>query len=157
MRLRFLLLSCSFFFGSFFSGKSILPTTVGPASLVRLTEIKSTFLGSFLGSSFFGSSFLGFSVFAAGAGFVLGAGFASCFLELVGLASFFSFSFFFFSGRVRVSISERSIFPITFNPEPPSSFDLGSSLIIFGALSSVRSEEHTSELQSRPHLVCRLL
>src|SRR5690554_4245825 len=128
MRLRFLLLSCSFFFGSFFSGKSILPTTVGPASLVRLTEIKSTFLGSFLGSSFFGSSFFGFSVFAAGAGLVLGAGFASCFLELVGLASFF-----FFSGRVRVSISERSIFPIT------------------------RSEEHTSELQSRPHLVCRLL
>src|SRR5690554_7889217 len=121
MRLRFLLLSCSFFFGSFFSGKSILPTTVGPASLVRLTEIKSTFLGSFLGSSFFGSSFFGFSVFAAGAGLVLGAGFASCFLELVGLASFF-----FFSGRVRVSISERSIFPITFNPEPPSSFDLGS-------------------------------
>src|SRR3989442_2498809 len=25
------------------------------------------------------------------------------------------------------------------------------------ALSGVRSEEHTSELQSRPHLVCRLL
>src|SRR3989442_4545773 len=25
------------------------------------------------------------------------------------------------------------------------------------ALSCVRSEEHTSELQSRPHLVCRLL
>src|SRR5690554_7159949 len=26
-----------------------------------------------------------------------------------------------------------------------------------GAVSEVRSEEHTSELQSRPHLVCRLL
>src|SRR3989442_6774733 len=26
-----------------------------------------------------------------------------------------------------------------------------------GALEEVRSEEHTSELQSRPHLVCRLL
>src|SRR5690554_7596095 len=26
-----------------------------------------------------------------------------------------------------------------------------------GAIQGVRSEEHTSELQSRPHLVCRLL
>src|SRR3989442_9273503 len=26
-----------------------------------------------------------------------------------------------------------------------------------GAMTSTRSEEHTSELQSRPHLVCRLL
>src|SRR5690554_7002234 len=26
-----------------------------------------------------------------------------------------------------------------------------------GLIESVRSEEHTSELQSRPHLVCRLL
>src|SRR3989442_9896011 len=26
-----------------------------------------------------------------------------------------------------------------------------------GALDALRSEEHTSELQSRPHLVCRLL
>src|SRR3989442_2278412 len=29
--------------------------------------------------------------------------------------------------------------------------------IAVGAQSLVRSEEHTSELQSRPHLVCRLL
>src|SRR5690554_7493609 len=28
---------------------------------------------------------------------------------------------------------------------------------IFGFLDCLRSEEHTSELQSRPHLVCRLL
>src|SRR5690554_7009459 len=28
---------------------------------------------------------------------------------------------------------------------------------MFGCLFEVRSEEHTSELQSRPHLVCRLL
>src|SRR3989442_12709814 len=27
----------------------------------------------------------------------------------------------------------------------------------YGSLEQVRSEEHTSELQSRPHLVCRLL
>src|SRR5690554_1647530 len=30
-------------------------------------------------------------------------------------------------------------------------------VIIFGTSSPIRSEEHTSELQSRPHLVCRLL
>src|SRR5436305_14139771 len=30
-------------------------------------------------------------------------------------------------------------------------------LLIIGALALRRSEEHTSELQSRPHLVCRLL
>src|SRR3989442_2922332 len=28
---------------------------------------------------------------------------------------------------------------------------------LFAALTFIRSEEHTSELQSRPHLVCRLL
>src|SRR3989442_11802516 len=32
-----------------------------------------------------------------------------------------------------------------------------STLILFPASASNRSEEHTSELQSRPHLVCRLL
>src|SRR5690554_7310212 len=30
-------------------------------------------------------------------------------------------------------------------------------LVGFGTRSTLRSEEHTSELQSRPHLVCRLL
>src|SRR5436305_6792473 len=29
--------------------------------------------------------------------------------------------------------------------------------VLLGALDRTRSEEHTSELQSRPHLVCRLL
>src|SRR5690554_7227611 len=29
--------------------------------------------------------------------------------------------------------------------------------LVFGISSVLRSEEHTSELQSRPHLVCRLL
>src|SRR3989442_4574683 len=29
--------------------------------------------------------------------------------------------------------------------------------LVTGAGSGIRSEEHTSELQSRPHLVCRLL
>src|SRR5436305_15236725 len=31
------------------------------------------------------------------------------------------------------------------------------SLLVFVRAQSERSEEHTSELQSRPHLVCRLL
>src|SRR5690625_6716110 len=36
--------------------------------------------------------------------------------------------------------------------------ELAEALLDFGVLSvSVRSEEHTSELQSRGHLVCRLL
>src|SRR3989449_8389594 len=37
----------------------------------------------------------------------------------------------------------------------PSS--LGAAVIIGGAMITARSEEHTSELQSRLHLVCRLL
>src|SRR3989442_7470915 len=45
----------------------------------------------------------------------------------------------------------RNVLTIACNPhcrEPPS---------FVGAAMIVRSEEHTSELQSRPHLVCRLL
>src|SRR3989442_9513543 len=34
---------------------------------------------------------------------------------------------------------------------------LGAKVVAAPALGGVRSEEHTSELQSRPHLVCRLL
>src|SRR5690554_4899749 len=42
------------------------------------------------------------------------------------------------------------------------SIDLTSGELLYentsrGAISYLRSEEHTSELQSRPHLVCRLL
>src|SRR3989442_11513622 len=33
----------------------------------------------------------------------------------------------------------------------------GESHVVWGARKQHRSEEHTSELQSRPHLVCRLL
>src|SRR3989442_7216444 len=36
----------------------------------------------------------------------------------------------------------------------PGSLEVGKPVVILGR---VRSEEHTSELQSRPHLVCRLL
>src|SRR5690625_5814449 len=44
------------------------------------------------------------------------------------------------------------VFPALFFPNQTSTTQLLSSLAIFG-----RSEEHTSELQSRGHLVCRLL
>src|SRR3989442_5440650 len=37
------------------------------------------------------------------------------------------------------------------------SFITWTSVGLMGENSSVRSEEHTSELQSRPHIVCRLL
>src|SRR2546429_6802407 len=46
------------------------------------------------------------------------------------------------------------------NKEAPRSSDLGAFLlraIACEAPTSMRSEEHTSELQSRLHLVCRLL
>src|SRR5215510_16283354 len=39
----------------------------------------------------------------------------------------------------------------------PIRVTLGSSLSLYVASNSSRSEEHTSELQSRGHLVCRLL
>src|SRR3989442_10272022 len=34
---------------------------------------------------------------------------------------------------------------------------VGELLVVLGRVAEGRSEEHTSELQSRPHLVCRLL
>src|SRR6266498_4931801 len=51
----------------------------------------------------------------------------------------------------------RLIDPIA--PGAPSMFLLTAALywLAFGLLAFLRSEEHTSELQSRPHLVCRLL
>src|SRR3712207_8478408 len=39
-------------------------------------------------------------------------------------------------------------------PEPPATF---AQLVLSGYLLTLRSEEHTSELQSRQYLVCRLL
>src|SRR3989442_3065125 len=39
----------------------------------------------------------------------------------------------------------------------PGGGPLRSAAVQHPALEGVRSEEHTSELQSRPHLVCRLL
>src|SRR3989442_4516041 len=39
--------------------------------------------------------------------------------------------------------------------QPDVAFDRGDARVV--RLGELRSEEHTSELQSRPHLVCRLL
>src|SRR5690606_40225705 len=39
----------------------------------------------------------------------------------------------------------------------PSSYFVGAGTILLGLSIAVRSEEHTSELQSRENLVCRLL
>src|SRR3989442_10341574 len=41
--------------------------------------------------------------------------------------------------------------------QPPPSGVLGTAKISQEGVFDFRSEEHTSELQSRPHLVCRLL
>src|SRR5690554_8187194 len=38
-----------------------------------------------------------------------------------------------------------------------SALSLGITILLCRFIKNVRSEEHTSELQSRPHLVCRLL
>src|SRR3989442_14641409 len=75
--------------------------------------------------------------------------------------------FFFFNDTATTEIYTLSLhdaLPISFwhsrlevgssspNPEGGYSWSARSS-----AITSARSEEHTSELQSRPHLVCRLL
>src|SRR5258708_19984167 len=58
------------------------------------------------------------------------------------------------------SLSEGEIaqpFPAPLLVELPCQLLQGASLHIFQALEKLRSEEHTSELQSPDHLVCRLL
>src|SRR5690625_5444753 len=47
--------------------------------------------------------------------------------------------------------------PITRKPEPILTFKRGALVHFAVSQDQVRSEEHTSELQSRGHLVCRLL
>src|SRR6266498_5274511 len=69
--------------------------------------------------------------------------------------SFCLFSFFFF---LMIRRPPRStLFPYTtlFRSRPPPPARSGRSGPT--AMPRARSEEHTSELQSRPHLVCRLL
>src|SRR5215216_8037020 len=71
---------------------------------------------------------------------------------------FFSF-FFFFNDTATTEIYTLSLhdaLPISSRTCPPSSA-ASSSLAVGPALAATRSEEHTSELQSPDHLVCRLL
>src|SRR3989442_6465295 len=51
---------------------------------------------------------------------------------------------------ITISVISRSIAPWCFSTSPRASMPSRASM-------TERSEEHTSELQSRPHLVCRLL
>src|SRR5215813_2057882 len=67
--------------------------------------------------------------------------------------------------RARRAGAEPSAPPVTINPAdrparivPPTRSWLQALLLLISLIAhGGRSEEHTSELQSRPHLVCRLL
>src|SRR5215813_15389205 len=79
------------------------------------------------------------------------------------MSSFFFF-FFFFNDTATTEIYTLSLhdaLPISVHskPKPDGSFSPASFSIaaIPWPDENPRSEEHTSELQSRPHLVCRLL
>src|SRR2546429_8923932 len=58
---------------------------------------------------------------------------------------------------IRVCLPQLPQTTITFETLIPASFSTIPPLMFFEGLGRVRSEEHTSELQSRLHLVCRLL
>src|SRR5436305_10716163 len=72
---------------------------------------------------------------------------------------FFFLFFFFFNDTATTDIYTLSLhdaLPISFEPRRAVA-DLQHRNALAGQAHQVRSEEHTSELQSRPHLVCRLL
>src|SRR5256884_4819293 len=57
----------------------------------------------------------------------------------------------------RLASGKNVIMPPRPRPAPSASASRSASRISAAAMASSRSEEHTSELQSRLHLVCRLL
>src|SRR3989442_9637761 len=69
----------------------------------------------------------------------------------------------YFLYRMFIMPIEFMAFVVLPNSHPPlfCKFHMGicpsSPLVLHPLCNSLRSEEHTSELQSRPHLVCRLL
>src|SRR5436305_11983348 len=75
----------------------------------------------------------------------------------------FCFFFFFFNDTATTEIYTLSlhdalpISTIDSLPTPSSRRRAATALARAASSRKVRSEEHTSELQSRPHLVCRLL
>src|SRR5690554_7644393 len=81
-------------------------------------------------------------------------------LFIIHISILFIFFFFFFNDTATTEIYTLSlhdalpISPAPFCLPTPSSMPPSTSATGNGR---VRSEEHTSELQSRPHLVCRLL
>src|SRR3989442_3841479 len=84
--------------------------------------------------------------------------FLYCVLSLFFTLLLFCFFFFFFNDTATTEIYTLSLhdalpicYPVIFRLQP----DYLSIRIFFRR--TRRSEEHTSELQSRPHLVCRLL
>src|SRR3712207_9459013 len=60
-----------------------------------------------------------------------------------------------FASRLRRSMRMRS--PVRTSARPPPAAASGDALRMDGEPEVPRSEEHTSELQSRQYLVCRLL
>src|SRR5690625_5793766 len=67
------------------------------------------------------------------------------------------FRFFSYFSKVNYSFRNRYLLSATIRYDGSSKFGPDNRFGIFPAFSAGRSEEHTSELQSRGHLVCRLL
>src|SRR5215813_15593887 len=73
---------------------------------------------------------------------------------------FFSFFFFFFNDTATTEIYTLSLhdaLPIALRLLRRSNSRRALQTVAMAPPQTLRSEEHTSELQSRPHLVCRLL
>src|SRR5439155_26529585 len=77
------------------------------------------------------------------------------------LIFFFFFLFFFFFNDTATTeiytLSLHDALPISVSQAPDFSYQLAHGRDAFFIAHDFRSEEHTSELQSRGHLVCRLL
>src|SRR3989442_10047529 len=74
-------------------------------------------------------------------------------------STLFPYTTLFRSDRVRLDGFQQLVGHRPIDPHAPDA-DTGTGLHahhVAPTLVAVRSEEHTSELQSRPHLVCRLL
>src|SRR5690554_7415962 len=59
--------------------------------------------------------------------------------------------------EIPVDLIQRGRYQPRRDMDPAALQELADSIRQQGVMQPVRSEEHTSELQSRPHLVCRLL
>src|SRR3989442_12731164 len=91
----------------------------------------------------------------------------TCMLPLIIYATFYLFFFFNDTATTEIyTLSLHDALPISNHAEPRVGVDFFTSdepgkwrrdPISLHPLVKKRSEEHTSELQSRPHLVCRLL